>query len=92
MAACLGEEPQLSLGCFWLPRAMGQGHGQKSVYGLAQLPIIKLSLIAAYLWFPLTAPASPPPTARSTVLRVMPNCSCHCQFSIDMALLVFPLL
>ena len=37
---------------------MGQGDGQRSVYGLAQLPIIKLSLIAAYLWFPL-CPCSP---------------------------------
>lgn len=37
---------------------MSQGDGQRSVYGLAQLPIIKLSLIAAYLWFPL-CPCSP---------------------------------
>lgn len=38
---------------------MSQGDGQRSVYSLAQLLIIKLSLIAAYLWFPLTAPAPP---------------------------------
>lgn len=54
---------------------MGQGDGQRSVYGLAQLPIIKLSLIAAYLWFPLTAPAPP---AWATVLRVRLGSVCHC--------------
>ena len=70
---------------------MSQGDGQRSVYGLAQLPVIKLSLIAAYLWFPLTAPA-PPVTAWTAVLRVRPSRACHCRLSIDVALLVFPLL
>lgn len=57
MATCLGEEPQLPSAAFGFLGAMAQGDGQRSVYGLAQLPIIKLSLIAAYLWFLLTAPA-----------------------------------
>lgn len=69
---------------------MSQGDGQRSVFGLAQLPIIKLSLIAAYLWFPL-CPA-PPITARTAVLRVSLSRACRCQLSIDKALLVFPLL
>lgn len=57
MAVCLGEEPQLPSAVFGFSGAMAQGDGQRSVYCLAQLPIIKLSLIAAYLWFLLTAPA-----------------------------------
>lgn len=47
---------------------MGQGDGQRSMYGLAQLPIIKLSLIAAYLWFPFTALPFPI-MAQTAVLR-----------------------
>lgn len=70
---------------------MGQGDGQRSVYGLAQLPVIKLSLIAAYLCFP-SLPRLPPITAQTAVLRVRWSCACHCQLRIDMALLVFPLL
>lgn len=46
MGTCLGEEHSSPLGCFWLLGAMGKGMG-RSVYGLAQLPIIKLSLTAA---------------------------------------------
>lgn len=42
---------------FWLFRARPWAEGgQRSVNG-QQLPIIKFSLIAAYLWFPLTAPS-----------------------------------
>lgn len=69
---------------------MGQGDGQRSVYGPAHFPLIKLSLIAAYLWFPL-CPCFPI-TAWTAVLSGRLSCACHCQFSIDMALLVFPLL
>lgn len=57
------------MGCLWLFRARPWA---KVCEWSDQLPIIKLSLTAAYLWF----------------LRPV----CHCQFSIDMALLVFPLL
>lgn len=48
----MGKNYIFPWGCFWLLGAMGQGDGQRSVYHLAQLPIIKLSLIAAYLCFP----------------------------------------
>lgn len=69
---------------------MSQGDGQRSVDGLAQLPIIKLSLIAAYLWFPL-CPCSPHHSTHCCA-KGEPEPCCHCQLSIDMALLVFPLL
>lgn len=47
-----------------------------------QLPIIKLSLVAAYLWFSLTAPSQQGVRPKYLPLPI----------SIDMALLVFPLL
>jgi hypothetical protein len=52
MATCLGEEPSPLPGLLLASWGYGQGNGQRSVYGLAQFPVIKLSLTAAYLWFP----------------------------------------